>query len=178
MLSVDVVRMTDEEKNKNFRDFILWQHEGLDIEKQSCLVINFGVNMKFEYSQIRRVIMIFQKNILFSKILLVTYHDIFCSMSLKDEENVTLLDPFTHTQQDSDEIRNFDFWVERQKKEEREKVKIDETFCTVVTVGGQFLKKKIFQKVLRKIYKIRRRFREYLNKIYLYVCQKEAHTYT
>ena len=98
-------------------------------------------------------------------------------MSLKDEENVTLLDPFTHTQQDSDEIRNFDFWVETQKKEEREKVKIDETFCTLVTVGGQFLKKKIFQKVLRKIYKMRRRFREYLIKIYLYVCQKEAHTY-
>ena len=99
-------------------------------------------------------------------------------MSLKDEENVTLLDPFTHTEQDSDQIRNFDFWVETQKKEEREKVKIDETFCTLVTVGGQFLKKKIFQKVLRKIYKMRRRFREYLNKIYLYVCQKEAHTYT
>ena len=51
--------MTDEEKNKYFRDFILWQQEGLDIEKQHCLFINFGVNMKFEYPHIRREIVIF-----------------------------------------------------------------------------------------------------------------------
>ena len=50
--------MTDEEKNKYFRDFILWQQEGLDIDEYHCLFINFGVNMKFEYSQIRRLIMI------------------------------------------------------------------------------------------------------------------------
>ena len=36
--------MTDEEKNKNFREFILWQQQGLDIEKLNCLLINFGVN--------------------------------------------------------------------------------------------------------------------------------------
>ena len=53
--------MTDKEKEKFFRDFILWQQEGLDIEKQHCLFINFGVNMKFEYPQIRRVIVIFTK---------------------------------------------------------------------------------------------------------------------
>ena len=76
-------------------------------------------------------------------------------MSLKDEENVTLLDPFTHTQQDSDQIRNFDFWVERQKQEEREKVKIDETFCTLVTVGGKFLEKITFKNVLKKVHEIR-----------------------
>ena len=51
--------MTDEERFKVFRDFVLWKQEGLDIEKQHCLFINFGVNMKFEYPQIRRVIMIF-----------------------------------------------------------------------------------------------------------------------
>ena len=51
--------MTDDEKNKFFRDFILWQKEGLDIDKYHCLLINFGANMKFEYPQIRRVIMIF-----------------------------------------------------------------------------------------------------------------------
>ena len=51
--------MTDEERNEFFRDFILWQNEGLDIEKQHCLFINFGVKMKFEYPQIRRAIMIF-----------------------------------------------------------------------------------------------------------------------
>ena len=51
-------RMTGEERMKFFRDFILWQQEGLDIEKQHCLLINFGVNMKLRYPQIRRVIMI------------------------------------------------------------------------------------------------------------------------
>ena len=50
--------MTDEEQKKYFRDFILWQQEGLDIEKQHCLFLNFGVNMKSVYPQIRRVIMI------------------------------------------------------------------------------------------------------------------------
>ena len=50
--------MTDQEQNKYFRDFVLWQQEGLDIEKQHCLIINFGVNMKFEYPQIRRAIVI------------------------------------------------------------------------------------------------------------------------
>ena len=57
-LTIDMIRMTDEEMNKYFRDFILWQQEGLDIEKHHCLFINFGVNMKFEYPQIRRVIML------------------------------------------------------------------------------------------------------------------------
>ena len=42
---------------------------------------------------------------------------------------------------------------------EREKVKIDETFCTLVTVGGQFLEKKAFEMVLKKIDEIRRIFR-------------------
>ena len=58
-LTIDMIRMTDEEMNKYFRDTILWQQEGLDIEKQHCLFINFGVNMKFEYPQIRRLIMLF-----------------------------------------------------------------------------------------------------------------------
>ena len=51
--------MTDEERFKVFRDFIFWQQEGLDIEKQHCLFINFGANMKFEYPQIRSVNTIF-----------------------------------------------------------------------------------------------------------------------
>ena len=46
--------MNDNEKNKLFRDFILWK-EGLDIEKQHCLFINFGVDMQFEYPQIRTI---------------------------------------------------------------------------------------------------------------------------
>ena len=52
-------RMTDREKNEFFRDYILWQQEGLDIEKQHCLFINFGVSMKLDHPHIRRVIMIF-----------------------------------------------------------------------------------------------------------------------
>ena len=43
-------------------------------------------------------------------------------MTLEDE--VTLLDPFTHTQQDRKKIKNFDFI-------EGEKVRVDETFCTL-----------------------------------------------
>ena len=50
--------MTAEETNKIFRDFTFWQKKGLDMEKQHCLFINFGVNMKFQYPQIRRAIMI------------------------------------------------------------------------------------------------------------------------
>ena len=83
-------------------------------------------------------------------------------MTLKDEDKDALLDPFTHTEHDSENIRNFDFWVRRQRKEEREKVKIDETFCILVTVGGKYLEKNILKKVLRKIDVIRRKFRKYL----------------
>ena len=43
-------------------------------------------------------------------------------MTLQDE--VTLLDPFTHTKQDRKKIENFEFI-------EGEKVRIDETFCTL-----------------------------------------------
>ena len=52
-------RLTYEEKKQFFHDFILWQQEGLDIENQHCLFINFGASMKSENSQIRRVIMIY-----------------------------------------------------------------------------------------------------------------------
>ena len=53
-----MIRMTEEEMEKYFRDFILWQHEGLDIKKQQCLFINFGVNIKSESPQIRRIVVI------------------------------------------------------------------------------------------------------------------------
>ena len=74
-------------------------------------------------------------------------------MTLEDE--VSLLDPFTHTQQNSDEIWNFDF-IGGKSTTEREKVMIDQTFCTLVVVSGKFLEKGNFQKVLKKIDKIRR----------------------
>ena len=87
----------------------------------------------------------------------IILYDNLCSLTLEDQGNVSLIDPFTHTEQESEKVRNFDFWVKKQRKEE--KVKIDETFCTVVIVGGKFLEKKIFKQVLRKIDLIRRKFR-------------------
>ena len=74
-------------------------------------------------------------------------------MTLEDE--VSLLDPFTHTQQDSDKISKFDF-IGGKSTTEREKVMIDQTFCTLVVVGGKYLEKRTFQKVSKKIDKIRR----------------------
>ena len=68
------------------------------------------------------------------------------------QSNVTLLDPFTHTKQDSDKIQNFDFY----KEQATEKVRIVETFCTLVTVSGKYLEKNNFKKVLKKIDEIRR----------------------
>ena len=51
--------MTDEEIFKDFRGYIPWKEEGLDMENQHCLFINFGVNVNFEHTQIRRVFVIF-----------------------------------------------------------------------------------------------------------------------
>ena len=51
--------MTGKETNNFLRDFILWQQNGMNIEKQHCLFINFGSNMMFESTQIRKVIKIF-----------------------------------------------------------------------------------------------------------------------
>ena len=73
-------------------------------------------------------------------------------MTLQD--NMTLLQAFTHTEQDRDTIVDFDFIREKQK-EEGEKIKIEETFCTLVTVGVKFLEKNTFKKVLKKIDEIR-----------------------
>ena len=74
-------------------------------------------------------------------------------MTLLDE--VTLLDPFTHTEHDNKNIWNFDF-IKDNSTTKKEKVKIDQTFCTLVTVGGKFLEKKTFIKVLKKVDEIRR----------------------
>ena len=81
----------------------------------------------------------------------IIYHDIPCRMKLESE--VTLLDPFFHTKQDKGKLYNFDFI---RKNSSTEKVTIDETFCTLVTVGEKFLEKKAFKKVLKKIDEIRR----------------------
>ena len=68
---------------------------------------------------------------------------------------VNLLDPFTHTQQDREKIMNFDF-IGGKSSAEREKVMIDQTFCTLVVVGEKFLEKNAFKKVLKKIDAIRK----------------------
>ena len=71
------------------------------------------------------------------------------------EDKVTLLDPFTHTEQDHYKIWNFDF-IGGKSSREREKVMIDQTFCTLVVVSEQFLEKNTFKRVLKKIDTIRK----------------------
>ena len=85
----------------------------------------------------------------------ITYHDILCSMTLEDQ--VTLLDPFTHTLQDHQKIKNFDFVRENSATE---KVRIEETFCTIVTVGGKYLHKNTLSKVIKKVDEIRKIIRQ------------------
>ena len=75
------------------------------------------------------------------------------------EDNVTLLDPFTYTKQNREKIINFDFLREQSAPE---RVTIVETFCTLVTVGGKYLERKTFKKVLEKIDEIRKIIRVYL----------------
>ena len=74
--------------------------------------------------------------------------------------NVTLLDPFTHTVQDREKILNFDF-IRDNLTTETEKVRIDETYCTLVTVSGKYIKKNTFNKVQKKIDEIRRIIRAF-----------------
>ena len=73
-------------------------------------------------------------------------------------EEVSLLDPFTHTEQDHEKIKNFDF-IKYNSSKKIEKVMIDQTFCTLITVGGKVLEKWAFTKVQKKIDEIRRVFR-------------------
>ena len=87
-------------------------------------------------------------------------------MTLEDEVN--LLDPFTYTEQDQYEIEYFDF-IRVKSTTEREKVMIDQTFCTLVVVSGKFLEKGNFQKVLKKIDKIRKIIKDRLENLSIYL---------
>ena len=80
-------------------------------------------------------------------------------MTLQDE--VTILDPFTHTKQDQEKIWDFDF-IREKPKPKTEKVRIEVTFCTLVAVGGKFLERKTFKHVLKKIDDIRKMIRIYV----------------
>ena len=95
-------------------------------------------------------------------------------------KNFSTLDPFTQTRLDHIKIKTFDFWknlptfdpltfdpygtrlnLEQMKNFEKiEKVKIDESFCTLITIGGKFLEKKTLQKVVTKIDEIRYVFKQ------------------
>ena len=87
-------------------------------------------------------------------------------MTLEDE--VSLLGPFTHTQQEWWKIFTFDF-IGGKSTTEREKVMIDQTFCTLVVVSGKFLEKGNFQKVLKKIDKIRKIIKDRLENLSIYL---------
>ena len=90
-------------------------------------------------------------------------------MTIQNEGNVSLLDPFTHTKQDHDKIKYFDF-IGGERKEEKEKVMIEETHCMLVTVGGMFFEKNKF-KILKKVEKIRKIIRKYL---IILVCKRNT----
>ena len=81
-------------------------------------------------------------------------------MTLDDE--VTLLDQFTHTKHDREKIMNFNF-IRGNSTTERDKVMIDEHFCILVTVGGKFLEKREFKKLLKKVDQIRSVIRVFNN---------------
>ena len=68
------------------------------------------------------------------------------------------MDPFTHTAKDYEKIQNFDFIKDNstKKRDNDDKIRIDETFCTLVAVGGKFLEKKTFRRVLKMIDEIRK----------------------
>ena len=68
------------------------------------------------------------------------------------------MDPFTHTAKDYEKIQNFDFFKDdsTKKRDKGVKITIDETFCSLVAVGGKFLEKKTFRRVLKMIDEIRK----------------------
>ena len=80
-------------------------------------------------------------------------------MNTTEKGNIRMLDPFTHTKQDYNKIGYFDF-IRGDSTTERERVMIDQTFCLLITVGGQFLEKRRFENVLKKVDEIRRIFRK------------------
>ena len=78
------------------------------------------------------------------------------------------LDPFTHTEQDREKIDDFNF-IRGNSTTDREKVRIDETFCTLIAVGGKFLEKRTFKKVLKKIDEIRKIIKDRLENLSIYL---------
>ena len=65
------------------------------------------------------------------------------------------MDPYTHTTEDHLKIKNFDVLGKSKGKKEKIKV-VDGTHCTLVMVGGKYLQKIEFKKVLKKVDEIRK----------------------
>ena len=76
-------------------------------------------------------------------------------MNLTGKENVNILDPFTHTREDTDKIDEMDVLGTTGKKIEKVKV-VDGTHCTLVLVAGKYLQKIEFRKVLKMVDEIRK----------------------
>ena len=73
-------------------------------------------------------------------------------MTLENENVSLLLDPFANTEQDSIRIKKFDLM---KGDKNGEKVRLKENYCTLVTVGGKYLEKNTFKKVMKKVDDIR-----------------------
>ena len=71
------------------------------------------------------------------------------------QQNVTLLDPFVHTKEERDILHNFPFYNRSENR-----ITMEETYCTLVGVGGHFLEKQAFKNVLTKINEIRKLIRK------------------
>ena len=48
------LRMTDQDKEDFIKRTIQWQQNGLDLDKQNCLVLNYGSDVVLNYPQIRK----------------------------------------------------------------------------------------------------------------------------
>ena len=70
------------------------------------------------------------------------------------DESITILDQFTHREQDHDKIKDFNF-INGAQNFDRKKIMIEETYCTLVVVTEKFLEKNTFKKILKKIDEIR-----------------------
>ena len=92
-------------------------------------------------------------------------------MTLDSEKNVSLLlDPFAQTEQESIRINKFDL-MKRDKN--GEKVRLKNNYCTMVTVGGKYLEKNRFKKVMKMVDNIRKKSATFnLKKFYLFKHRK------
>ena len=75
--------------------------------------------------------------------------------NLTEKGNIGILNPFTHTKEDINKIKNFNVFGKSKEKVEKVKV-VDGTHCTLVLVDGKYLQKIEFRKILKKVDDIRK----------------------